>query len=556
MRSEVVRLYKTVHTWTGVVAGMFLFVCFYAGALTMFEEPLARWASPPSPGGAVALDRADELIGKTLAARPDAAKDFTLHLGDEARPVRLVWRKSRNDDAPWSATLTPAGEVRLEQSPPSGLARLVDMIHRTAGIPGDPEIGTTIMGLVSALYVIALVSGVIVVLPSLVKDFLALRIGANLKRMWLDAHNVVGVVSLPFHLAIALTAVVFGLHEQLYDALDHAVYDGRLPAIMRASGPFSKIAKDERPAAMLPVADILARVEALSPELRSTSLQYRDAGSRGAVVRVSGQDPRYMARGSGFAVLSPVTGSVVSTDYLPGRQGDWSAIVSTFFALHFGSYGGDIVRWAYFFLGLSGAFLFYSGNLLWIESRRRTERRSGGPVVQKTSARLLAAGTVGVCLGCVCGLSLAIVGAKWLYGHVADVNVWCRGVYYAVFLGALALAFTRGAARAGVDLLRLAAFAAAAVPFTTALAWAAPGLGPWPSADPESLGVDLVALCGALCFASMASAMKRRIEHGPEDSVWSAHEPRPADRRRETVRNEPSERGATVGAHERGEIHG
>lgn len=54
------------------------------------------------------------------------------------------------------------------------------------------------MGIVSILYAVALVSGVIVLLPSLIKDLFALRLGANLKRMWLDAHNVVGIVSLPF----------------------------------------------------------------------------------------------------------------------------------------------------------------------------------------------------------------------------------------------------------------------------------------------------------------------------------------------------------------------
>jgi hypothetical protein len=34
MRSDVVRLYKVVHTWTGITAGMFLFIAFYAGSIT------------------------------------------------------------------------------------------------------------------------------------------------------------------------------------------------------------------------------------------------------------------------------------------------------------------------------------------------------------------------------------------------------------------------------------------------------------------------------------------------------------------------------------------
>src|SRR3546814_14936175 len=64
--------------------------------------------------------------------------------------------------------------------------------------------------------------------------------------------------------------------------------------------------------------------------------------------------------------------------------------VTSFFALHFGNFGGAAVRWSYFLLGLAGAFLFYSGNLLWIESRRKKERKSGA-VQQTRATRILGA---------------------------------------------------------------------------------------------------------------------------------------------------------------------
>ena len=39
-------------------------------------------------------------------------------------------------------------------------------------------------------------------------------------------------------------------------------------------------------------------------------------------------------------------------------------------SLHFGDFGHLAVKWLYFILGMAGAFLFYSGNLLWVEARR------------------------------------------------------------------------------------------------------------------------------------------------------------------------------------------
>lgn len=523
MRSDIVRLYKAVHTWTGITAGMFLFIAFYAGAITVFAEPLSRWVSSPAPGQLTPLAKSDELITRTLAARPDAAREFTLHLGEtEDIWARLTWRKGRDDKTPWSADLSPGGELRLAQSYHSSLADFIDNIHRTAGIPGASDIGETVMGVVSVVYAVALVSGLIIVLPSLVKDLFALRISPNLKRMWLDAHNVIGVVSLPFHIVIALTAVVFCLHDQLYDALDYVVYDGRLKSIMAASNPFNAIKNDERPAPMLPVDAMLDRVKAAAPSFVPVEMRYRNAGARGASVQIWGHDARYMMRGKGFAVLSPVTGEIANMDYLPGGEGTWTGVVATLFALHFASFGGDIVRVCYFLLGIAGAFLFYSGNLLWIESRRRTERRNGGPVNQKTSTRMMSAATVGVCLGAICAISLTIVTAKWLDGRVANIDAWRNSVYYAAFVASVLWSFFRGAALAGVDLLRLAALATVAIPLTTLAGWTIPALGMRGSGSLAAFGVDLVALGAALTFVWMAGAAARRAEYGPVDSVWAA----------------------------------
>lgn len=515
MRTEIIRIYKTVHTWTGIVTGLALFIAFYAGAITMFKEPLAHWIAPP-PQHRASLAQTDLLIHQTLAVRPDAAKEFTLHLTDYGNvPARLTWQKSRDDNSPWSADFAPDGSLQIQQLHRSGLPRFIDDIHRTAGIPSGGEIGEKIMGIVSILYAVTLVSGVIVLLPSLVKDLFALRLGVNLKRMWLDAHNVVGIVSLPFHLIMALTAVIFGLHDLIYELQDRWIYDGQLRPIIQASIPGSVIKRDDRPAPMLAPEELLARVRQRAPDFEPVAMQYRNAGAQGAYVRIVGHNPRYLARGMGFVVLSPVSGDILSTDYLPGHQGFWSASVSPFFALHFGSYGGEPVRWAYFFLGLAGAFLFYSGNLLWIETRRRTDRRHRGPAPQRLATRLMAAGTVGVCLGCICGISLTIAAAKWLHGRVGDIDAWHQAIYYATFLGVIAWAFQRGAARAAGELLWFAAAAAAAIPMTTLVTTLFTDLGA------TTLGVDIVAAVGSLGLVWMARANRRRAIQGPQQSVWS-----------------------------------
>ncbi len=246
MRSEFIRIYKVVHTWTGIVAGMALFIAFYAGAITIFKEPLARWAAPPSAihGTVLPLDEAPILIARTLQDHPAVAKDFRLHLKRaEHLPAGLTWEVHEEgaDDHDHSsvrhylATLE-GGAAKVEETLPSSLAEFVDTLHRVVGLPVDSDPNRWIMGIIAALYAVALVSGVIVLLPSLVKDFFALRVGRNLKRMWLDAHNVVGIVSLPFHVVMALTAVVFAYHDGFYYIQDKLIHDGKWARAQQAVG--------------------------------------------------------------------------------------------------------------------------------------------------------------------------------------------------------------------------------------------------------------------------------------------------------------------------------
>lgn len=532
MRTDFIRVYKSVHTWTGILSGLALFIAFYAGALTVFKEPLARWATPPSPVRMAPLEEAPELIAKTLAARPEAAKGFTIHLAEaENVPARMAWevRDPGADDHDetsvrhYAAHLDAAGNAQVQETRPVPLAAFIDTLHRVVGLPFDTDPNRWVMGVVAALYAVALISGVIVLLPTLVKDFFALRVGKNLKRMWLDAHNVVGIISLPFHIVMALTAVVFAFHDGIYVAQDKVVHDGQWAAAFQrpAAQPGAAPARD--PAALLAPTELLARIRDVSPGFEPSQLQYQGVTGPRAVVRVWGKNDQALsprARG-GFAALDPYTGKVLSTDLMPGRQDTPNLFISSFFALHMASFGGALVQWMYFVLGLAGAWLFYSGNLLWIETRRRRAARNGPVPQQRRDTRLMAAATVGVCLGSICGISLMLVASKWLNGRVGDVAAWHQGVYYAAFFACLAWAFAASAARAAVHLLWAACALTLAIPLGTLLAWAVPGIAPWAGFAPAVVGVDATAFVGALGLAWMAVATRRRLREGAKDSVWS-----------------------------------
>lgn len=530
IRADIIKVYKTVHTWTGITCGFALFIAFYAGALTMFKEPIARWASPPSVGvAAVPLDDAPRLLELVAAAHPQAREEgITLHLrGHENEPARVTWEEDEPHEAGqphghvhWWATLKPDGTLLANQEEPSELAEFINELHMRVGIP-HPW-GSYFMGVVSLLYGVALIAGVIVLLPSLVKDLFALRVGQNLKRMWLDAHNVIGITALPFHIAMAVTATALSFSGELWSAQEAVIFGGKQEILNeRDNEPFKAPEPIGEAGVMMAPSQLLQKLKVQVPDFEPRVMIFKNIGDKAASVRIAGAERGYVGDTHlGGVMLSAVTGELLKDGALPSRQDPDRRASETFFGLHTGQYEGATITWAYFFLGFSGAWLFYSGNLLWIETRRK-KARNGGEVEQSRSTRHLGSATVGVCLGCVAGISLTIVAAKWLHGRVADLNHWHELIYYVVFLASVAWAFVWGAARSAVHLLWLSAAGTMAIPLTTLAALLFPALGMWAHGSAATIGVDVVALIGALCFAWMAVATQRRITTGPADSIWS-----------------------------------
>ncbi|MGW8394220.1 PepSY-associated TM helix domain-containing protein [Pseudoduganella sp. HUAS MS19] len=530
VRSDILRIYQSLHTWTGICAGILLFIGFFGGALTMFKHPLERWVSAPSaPVSALAPQQVDTVVREVLAAHPAAREEFTLHLVQhENNPAPVTWSAAHAardidlDATRWQATLDGQGKLAAQEVRPSLFGELVDMLHRTGGIPGtlgDEYLGVYLMGVAGVLYFLALVSGVVLLLPTLVKDFFALRKGRNRKRFWLDAHNVVGIASLPFHLVISLTVIVFAFHDQFYDGLQEVVYGEKKmwsrPAGTPGPGDVSKLA---------PASELVRRAQQEAPGFAVTEMLFMDLESPRPLVRVGVANEDYVVRGavSGFLLMDPYSAQVLNTSMLPTRSDTWSSIAASFFALHFGSYGGNWMRWVYFVFGLSGAFLFYSGNLLWVEKRRKNQLRDQAPPVQPRRTALLAAATVGMCLGSVAGVAGALLAAKWLHASADNLNAVLLMSYYALFLSCVAWAFWRGAARAAPELLALCAAAGFAIPLTSLLARLLPSLGMWAHGSLGAVAVDLTAFVLALLLAWAARLAARRARGGPVDSVWAA----------------------------------
>lgn len=519
---QTIKRFTSVHSWVGICTGMALFIAFFAGALTMYAGPMHQWANPELRRSSGTMASIETLVA-SVAAEKAAKGNFSVTFEDGAGPRASYYEIGPGRSfTEHNRVLDDRGAVAARQSV-SGVEHFINEIHYAIGLPKHQ--GYTVMGLVSAVYFLALVTGLLIHLPHLLRDLYALRVGKNFKKMWLDAHNAVGILSLPFHLMFALTGFLICTTLLMAGAMETV---GPTSAPVDAyrelgggerrgeGGGFGRGERGPPPAtaAMLPPSQLLAIATGRLDGFEPTGLSYSGYGTERATATITGSFRAALAA-QGSLEISPVTGRVGKVD-APGERPTAKVLEGGYLFLHYGDFGGQIMRAVYFILGMGGAFLFYSGNLLWIETRRKRRYAE-----QPMSGWVMAQITVGVCLGCCLGIALTLIGTRALPAELASRDDWERNLYYIGFFGAVMWSLARPPIRAGIELLFACAAAYAALPLLNALLtpdnfFVALRDGLWDVAL-----IDGVLAALAVGFFFMARATMRRARHGQENSVWS-----------------------------------
>lgn len=473
IRTDILRHAKALHTWVGITSGILLFICFFAGGLSMFQHDLSKWATPTQQSlNTIHSTQYNDLVKGVQAEYPETLKSFQLNvLSKEFHYAPMQWKaaeQSPNNEHgidlhqnTMLATLKHDGTLQVEQENLSKLGWLIEQLHETAGIPGslgDHTLGMYIMGIVAVLYFLALMTGLIVLLPTLVKDYFAIRAGKNKKRFWLDAHNVVGITSLPFHIIICVTVIAFAYHDVIYGAIGDLVSKDQPLSVRPAA------AKIVEPVAPLDVEKIFAHIQQQAPEYQISSISFNNLDNPAkASARANLYSADQMLRGDRFDVMifNPYQTQPYKTNNLNTHATPMDQVIRSMFSLHFGNYGGDFTRWLYFIFGIGGAFLFYSGNILWLESRAKRQKNAKQPILrQRKDVLLIANLTIGTCLGCVLAIVVSMAIGRWgSLSHIGLVSMNHMLVYsyYFTFLVTVVYCFIVGAGKTLPHLLFLIA---------------------------------------------------------------------------------------------------
>jgi len=346
---------------------------------------------------------------------------------------------------------------------------------------------------------VAFVSGVITH-RRIFKDFFTFRPRKG-QRSWLDAHNTLGVMALPFHVMITYTGLITLLPLYLPWGIEAMYPDGRQKFVVEMFDDAPPRKPLNVAAPLAPIAPLLAIASAEWQGGTVGRLVIDNPGDQAATIRLVRQDSERISHAVQSMLFDGSNGALISKTPVIGAAAEARGI---FHGLHLARFSDIWLRWMFFISGVVGCAMIATGLVLWAVKRRRNAATVGHKIVDALNVTAIT------------GLPIAIA-AYFLCNRLVSAaspgrTVWEVGCFFAVWLIAGLHAAIRPQRAAWREQLWLAATLFAAAPFVNAVTTGR-GL-------PRSLmngdwvfgGFDLTALATAALFAMSAVYYARHGE--------------------------------------------
>lgn len=345
-----------LHTWVGLLFGWIAFAVFLTGGLSVYAPEIGRWMTPESAvAGSASGNRSLALAQAWLERHASRAASWRVELPDARHPLMaLSWH---GEEGEGTAMLDPASGREIQLRDTEGGEFLVEFHYSLhAG-----QAGIWLVGACSLALLVALVSGVIVH-RRFFADFFTFRPRASPGRAWLDAHNALSVLPLPFHCMIVITALSTLLLSYLPAGV-HSRFGGDMGAMVAEVFPRPPATPAPgNAAAMQPLAALAQRAESILGAGKAAVVEVRQPGTQGAMADVWRRfDDRLMAFPDRVSMRAATAEIVDAHTAYPGSL----QLIRTLGGLHYGYYAAPLLRALYFLLALCGAAMIATGLVLY-----------------------------------------------------------------------------------------------------------------------------------------------------------------------------------------------
>lgn len=338
---------KPLHTWVGIIAGLFLAIVSVTGSLIVFRSEFERAALPSaSPAGSRRVT-VDEAAGAVAKFRPES----------RIRRVRLPLASGDpyifqvdSEDAGTEHIAVDASSGHVLGTIKSGIMDWLVDLHRNLlfGKPGRKAVG--VVGIV-LLFLSA--TGLLMWLTGQRnwRAWISLRRSGSARRFNFELHRVSGLWAYVFLAVISFT----GIERAYPDSFRQTVkwLTGTSPTVQAPKGIKTK--------SLRPLDDYLRAGRTAMPD--GVPVELRLPGGKGAVdihlYRAGDLSPS-----GNHVYLDPKTASVIQIDRIVDRP-IGARFLAALAPIHYGEFGGMPIRIAWALLALTPVLLFITGLFAW-----------------------------------------------------------------------------------------------------------------------------------------------------------------------------------------------
>lgn len=405
-----------LHTWSGLVVGWILFAVFVTGTLSYFRPEISQWMRPElrdvrEVPGAVSL------AVHTLQERAGNATRWFIVPPNEREPAMRV---------SWSSPSPDGGRRKFESTlldPATG-----EELHIRETRGGDffyrfhfelnmkPIWGRWVVGFCAMFMFAAIISGVITH-KKIFKDFFTFRPKKG-QRSWLDAHNALGVLALPYHVMITYTGLItlmflympWGVQAN-YGTNKEAFFDEALNV-----APETEPA--HRPSTLVSLEPLILEAQRRWNGGAVDGITIQNPNDANSRIQLRRDTHGRVSQNNQTIVFDGVSGALIST---AGEEPAAAQTRGVLFGLHMASFSSTTLRWMFVLCGFTGILMVASGLVLW-SVKRAPERVKAG--YTPFGHRLVEVLNIGVITGMPIGIAAYFWINRLLPAEMAGRAVW------------------------------------------------------------------------------------------------------------------------------------
>jgi len=359
MKSQTIRRWSFIHTWSSLVCTLFLLLLALTGLPLIFHHELEHLLGDAPelremPADTPHLDL-QQLVVKAEQHRPGEVMQYFGYDEDERNGVVAITAATAGTEPNSSHTFmldARTGEAVAMPAANGGFMMIMLRLHvdMFAGLPG--KLLLAFMGL---LFVIAIVSGVVLYLPFMRRlKFGALRTQRSTRVRWLDWHNLLGIVTVVWLLVVGITGSINTLNRVVLSLW-------QMDQMAEMTAPFRGLPPVTQPAHL---EDSIRTARAAVPDMAVSLVAFP------GTMFSSPHHYTFFMKGNTpvtSRLLKPALVDATNGELTDPREMPW--YVKTLFLsqpLHFGDYGGLPLKILWAVLDLFAIVVLGSGLYLWL----------------------------------------------------------------------------------------------------------------------------------------------------------------------------------------------